>query len=319
MRRPGHVGLAAGLILAGAALITPVSFAHNEPLWRRLMDVGHLPMGFALTLLFEAANPFRARRPAVCLAVAALASVLFGAAAELIQPLTGREESLVDFTNAAMGAAMAWLFRSHWPRPAVPRHVIRTSALFLAAALCLPAPWREWQAMRWRSLRFPLLADFEDPSQMPLWHTPIGSQLDARNRSAELSTPGGYCLKVSTGPERWPGVRLHQDGADWRCGEAFALDAFNPGEPFELGLRIDGTGRARRPQNRFNTALPLAHGWNHLRIPLAQMAAPHGDARLDLSSVQWVVFFVDGPVPARTFYLDELRLEPAPGAPARAR
>lgn len=319
MRRVGRVWLALGLLIAGAALIAPVSFATNETLWRRLMDAGHLPLGFALTLLLEATNPFGIRRPATGLAAAVLASLLFGAATESIQPLTGREESLADFTNAALGTGMAWLFRSNWPRGATLRGVIWGVSLFLAAALCMPAPWREWQATRWRTLHFPLLADFEEPAQMPLWRTPNGAPLGTRDRSSEVSAHGRFSLKVSTGPERWPGVRLCQNGADWRGHEALALEAFNPGDAFDLGLRIDGAGPVHGPENRFNATLPLARGWNRLRIPLAEIAALQAGRQCDLSAVQWVVFFVDGPTPARTFYLDELRLEPAPGTPAQKR
>ena len=167
--------------------------------------------------------------------------------------------------------------------------------------------------MIWRTRHFPLLADFESDDELRLWEC---SALDERTfmDSAMLASPlhaahGGHSLLVRTAPAAWPGVRLLCADQDWRGYGALAFDVFTPDEPFDLGIRIDDDASQGGHDARFNHTVPVQHGWNHIRIPLAEIEhGPHARA-LRMSAIRRVVFFRDHPTDRRSFFLDYLRLE----------
>jgi hypothetical protein len=74
-------------------------------------------------------------------------------------------------------------------------------------------------------------------------------------------------------------------------------------------LRIDDTFPATRITDRYNGAFPMGKGWNHVRIPLAEIQRSANQRPLDLKAVRRIIFFVEMPKALRVFYLDWVRLE----------
>ncbi len=300
-----------GLIMSSLALLVPIRISSNAEFWNRLMDVAHIPFFAAFTVFMYASDPLGLAMPRQRLAAAALLALLLAGATEIIQPMTGREESYIDFRNGFFGIVLAYLAMRWAPRLTVPRFFTLTALTLLLTFYALQQPLRELRAILWRHSHFPLLGDFEDSAELPLWkwtglRNQKAGQIDA---STEFPSHGSRSLKVATEPVQWPGVRLRQDGADWRGFTVFSFEIYNPGIPFPLSLRIDDSGPGQTREERFNHALPLAHHWNHFCIPLEQIAQAPKTRRLDLAHIQRVVFFLDTPTTSHVFHLDHLRLE----------
>ncbi len=270
------------------------------------MDSVHVPFFAGITVLFyfSMRPEFTSRTRRILFA--AIAAISWAGAVELIQPYTGRSESIIDFRNGTAGVAFAALGLA-FPR-GIP--VIAAGVLAVYVATLQPA-WLELRGIHWRTSHFPLLGDFESDDEMKVWIAPDADDnkpCNTRLNRVELhASSGTHSLEVTAVGLGYPGVRYLAERQDWRAYSAFAFDVFNPGEPFDLSLRIDDSNSTNR-SDRYSAAIPLNAGWNHIRIPIAQIAGAPSARLLRLGSIERVVFFMDGNNP-RTFYLDRVRLE----------
>lgn len=297
--------------VAVAALFVPIRFTINAEFWERLMDAVHVPFFAAFTGFLFAVNPTRSPSEQRRIVMAAVLAAAFAGAVEVIQPLTGRNESFIDFRNGLLGilCATAWLeARRRHSRAALLGVVIFA---LVVCAFALRDAAAEGSGIAWRQAHFPLLGDFENDAELRLW---IASGDDRIGRSARLqrtsdhATRGSHSLQISTTTASWPGVRFLAADQDWSDRAALAFDVFNPGEPFTLSIRIDDA-RSKNHDDRYNSALTVASGWNHFRLPLSGVAtAPHA-RRLDLHAIRRVLFFLEDASTPRRFDLDNVRLE----------
>ena len=306
--------LCGGFVLTVLTLLVPMPAHLNSEFWERLMDVVHIPFFGLLTFFLHATNPAGLVMPRQRRVAAALLAFILAALTEVVQPYTGREESLIDLRNGIFGIVLAYFTLAALPRIALGRLVALLVATLALTLFALRPVFHEFRGIAWRHSHFPQLADFEDHAELPLWldHGPnhLGKHESRVTVSAEQSARGAHSLKVVTQTPDFPGVRLRQDGADWRGYAALAFEVFNPGEPFTLGLRIDDQGPVRPQEERYNDALPLARGWNHIRIPLTKIEQLPSGHHFELSHVVRIVFFLDHPPAPHTFYLDDVRLDP---------
>ena len=314
MHAPRYRLLGVFLVLGALAMFLPIRFAVNEGFWERLMDPMHIPFFGGLTALLALTNPLGivGHRPRL---IATMLLAFFAAAAvEIIQPFVGRQESFDDLRDGVFGIALAG--SALWkPFARRSRSFILAwcgSALLLVAVGLHPA-WEEARGIIWRARHFPLLADFEDADEMRLWDS---AGLNGSALMDTVITPrplhaaqGGHSLIVQTGPGAWPGARLLCGDQDWRGYDALAFDIFNTEAAFDLALRIDDDTAQGGHDTRFNRALTVQPGWNHFRIPLAEIEHGPRARALRLSAIRRVVFFRDHPHDWRTIYLDHLRLE----------
>ena len=314
MHGPRYRLFGVAFILGAVAMLVPIRIQNNSGFWDRVMDPLHTPFFGALTWLFTAANPLGivGRRPR--LVVAIVLTLLAAAAVEIIQPLTGRQESWLDFWDGVLGVVLAGTLLWHPQAQRSGGFIFGwIVALLAAAALALQPAWKEARALLWRARHFPVLADFESDDEMRLW---VCAGLDDRTlmESAMVVSPlhashSGHSLLVRTAPAAWPGVRLLCADQDWRGYAALAFDIFTPDDPFDLALRIDDAAARGGHDTRFNRTLPVQRGWNHFRIPLAEIEHGPRARALRISAIRRVVFFRDHPSDGRAFFLDYLRLE----------
>lgn len=300
------------LALALLALFAPIRFSVHTEFWERLMDAVHLPFFAAFTFFVAAANPLGLvdrRQRITCAGVTAL---LVAAAVEAIQPATGREESFVDLCNGIFGIALAVAWLHLWRARACAVQLGLLLAGLALAVLTLRPAWREMRGLFWQSRNFPLLGDFESDDEFRLW---ITSGDDERRRSptvlrrsSDHTTRGASSLMVTTAGAPWPGVRLLTGDMSWTGWRTLAFEVFNPGEPFTLALRIDDAG-SRHHADRFNDAVPLDRGWNHVRVALDRVERSPAERPLRLQEIRRVLFFIGQPVAPHTFYIDNVRLE----------
>ncbi len=297
-----------GLVLLAGAVV-PISVERDREFWRTLGDAAHAPMLAAVALVTLAALPigWRTRRRLI---VAGLISVLVAAAIELGQPFVARTASMTDLINGMLGAAGAlsgWLAWTSGGRRARGVHAVL--ALAIVAVVAWPA-WSEWRALRWRERQFPLLGDFEQPVELPLWTT-IGRSAGTRIAVVDAPTSHGRsALEVRTVSGQWSGISFNAGAGDWSRMRRLRIDIHNPAaESFILRVRVDDMHQSEDYHSRFNGERRIDPGWNEIEIPLATIERGPRDRLLDLGRVRLLALFVARDDPPRRFVVDHARLE----------
>jgi hypothetical protein len=270
-----------------------------------------VPVFAAITwFLFAHQSGVRTRGARIGWAIFIAAALAAGI--ERLQEFTGREASMADFEDGVAGSILAGLALAAWPLHSSKKWLICVAALgVLVSAKVLNPAWCEFRAIRWRTEHFPLLADFEESTGLPLW---LSSQQEDAPRGSDIArtrdhaSHGAWALRVSTQIAGYPGARYLCGEQDWRGIRALAFDLYNTGVPFDLALRIDDDFPNPNRGDRFLKTLPVAPGWNHFQIPIAEIAAPPGRP-MNLAAIRRIVFFLDSPKEPHVFHLDHLRLE----------
>jgi hypothetical protein len=184
--------------------------------------------------------------------------IVFAGLTEVLQGLTGREQSFGDFIGDLLGTISGML----WPLRKRPATWLANLTALLA---CTPLFWTT-SAYLYRSAKFPLV-----------W------QIDSRllNRFSHWQA-GEY-----------PGLVLEELPADWRGYQTLAITVRNPGPaPESLTVRIHDLAHDQRYDDRFNrTFLLAAASTEIIRIPLSEIAAAPAGRPLDLASVAGLVMF----------------------------
>ncbi len=272
---------------------------HAPPLYRALWDLGHILFFAVLLFWFQGVRPLT-RWPQWLLALTLV--FLAGGAIELLQARFGRDASWDDVFNNLLGAALG-LF---WGIP--QRLSVSVARLLVALLLLIPVSgifrlaWVQWQSAQ----AFPLLASFETSHDMLRWEGDIV-------RVREHARHGDYALRVTLGTEENARVSYDWYASDWRGYHWLKVDIYNPDdEHLPLMLRLHDLAHDQgdmEHDDRYNQALVIEPGWNHLAIPLdAVRQGPRG-REMNMHQVRALVLFSISLPREREFYLDHLRLE----------
>ena len=304
--------LTAALAVVALASFLPVHFAVDAEFWNRLMDAGHLPMFGLLALVFHFIHPAKRPGSLVHCATSVSLSTLVAATAELLQPLVGRTESWFDLRNGVFGAMIAVSGAALSQQRAKKRwrqaHAL--AALAIAAFALWPA-FSEWRGICWRHANFPLLGEFESEAELRLWTAQGGSERSATSIrfTPEQAVQGKNSLAIHTGAGSWAGVSYSAGDKDWSGFKQLAFDVFDPGEPFVLSVRVDDDGDCSKFGSRYDNGFPLEKGWNHLAISLRELEHGPRSRKLNLRAIRRLALFTGANEPARSFFLDHVRLE----------
>jgi hypothetical protein len=314
MHQPRYRWFGIFVLLGAVVMFMPIHFKVHEAFWERLLDPSHILFFGGVTWLITATNPLGIVGHRPRLIAAMVLATMLAAAVEILQPLTGRQQSMDDFRDGCFGIVLAgsamWAPLARRSRAFILLWLV--SAVALVVIGLMPA-WQEARGIIWRARHFPLLADFESEDEMRLW-IPAGiNDLHEMNtvhvRRPEYPSHGGHSLMVQTNGGAWPGVRLLCEGEDWTGYTTLAFDIYNQSPPFDFALRIDDDDAEGSADTRFNRALPLQHGWNHFRIPLTEIEHGPRMRTLHMNAISRIVFFRDHPRDGRTIFLDYVRLE----------
>ena len=314
MHRPRYRLLFGGLLFGVIVLFCPLHLTVNATFWYFVLDAAHVPLFAAATWLIAASNPLGIVGDRARIVTAAILALMTAITVEILQPLTGREESLTDLRNGLLGIAVGVSFL--WPasKPAAPW--VWGVKWLAATAITLFALWPAWaqvHGIAWRRQQFPVLADFETKSEMALWRIADIGEPDfdtvSVGRVTDWPSHGEHSLVISLAPGDWPGMRWDAGQQDWRGYQTFAFDIFNPVAPFDLELRIIDSFEPVSRGTSFQRSMNVERGWNHFRIPLSEIERGSELRPLDLSAVRKLIFFRDHPTNRTHFYLDHLRLE----------
>lgn len=271
----------------------------------RVLDVAHAPLFFAVTVALYVAL----RRKFAC----ALYAVIIAAVVEVIQPYVGRSESFSDWVNSSIGACFAvWFLSALEQKKFGAKNAVPFFALGLVATcyMFLPA-FAEWRALEELYTHFPRILDFSSKDQLRLV-APSTARNFADTKIERVQSDrarGGAVLEVYTGRGYASGIKVNSADMDWRAYKQLVIEIENPGEPFDLHLRIDDTGDVTEFDSRINRKLELKTGYNRIVLPLADMQRTPSGRVFGLERVRNLRLFAYRDDRPRRFSLDAIYLE----------
>lgn len=310
-----------GLLLSGILLLLPWPMGHSLGS-EALENAAHAPL-FAVvaSLALRARRSVRADltlRLRDYLAVWGLMTLL-GALTEVVQALVGRDASLEDLANDALGAALAVAVTACLRREtfvtARPASWI-VPALIAAGTLAYAAPplWSAAAyAQRW--MQRPVLWQWRTPldgyflSHSNSRITPVPASACLADAAAPL--PGGQALWIVLDSGPYPGLTLDEPYPDWRGYRALAIDVANPGaEPVPLTLRVDDALHNHHYEDRYTGTFELpARKRTRLQIALREIERTPSGRNLDIARVASLMVFRAGPAPGSAMCLFSIELE----------
>ena len=286
--------------------LAPIGLQRETEFIQRLFDSLHVPLfaatTFALYRILRVARPAHSFNLAISAAIVAVAAILI----ETLQPFFGRSASLIDLRNGLFGVAVATGWAALPPDCAFSTKLLQAFSSIAVFLYTLHPAYNEYRVNAWRDAHLPLLADFEDEQELQLWRPTGGASIEL---SAERALTGAHSLLVQTRSGDWSGVGLRGGDSAWSRYGALEIGVFNDSAAsFTLGVRIDDARPSPNFSERFNRGIPLASGWNRLRIPIAEIAAGPKEKRLDMDSIRRMVLFVAPEEPPRRLFIDGVKL-----------
>lgn len=288
------------IVLALAALLTPLPADWGGG-WRgTLLDLGHVPLFAALTLGLG----FALRRGWAWPAALALA---LAAAAEVLQPLVGRTASLLDLVRGAAGVAAAVILAR---AARGPRTVLRLGGHALALVAVLAWPVVDAGPLltdAYEGCRdFPTLADFATERQLLRWNTSQAHLECVPDPEAESGASAR--LDFLPGLSRYPYAMLSPVVRDWSDRRSLYCSFTVLDGPLHLVLSVRGQTAEGRPTH-YQFERTYAPGRHIVEVDLDDAARRAQGGVLDLTTVSCVQLFIYREHAPRTMRLHRVWLE----------
>lgn len=263
-------GVVVALLYPG---LRPIKGLWIEALW----DLLHLPTFFLVTCFLHNLWP-DSWRGWGRLGITVTVAFLLALGTEWAQGFLGRSANWGDVAidAAGIGLGLCWLRTCSDREERFP-----VWFLVLAAGvgwICLWPAWgTEWAEARLRE-QLPQLGDFSRWESRMLWRTQGNAQVE--------KTRDGLGVRIGEG--RFSGVSFWSGGQDWSPYQRIVLEILNPGEAFELGVRIDDQD-SQESKRWFSTSATIATGERQIEIPLP--AGKEGTPTIDLGAVFRLALF----------------------------
>ena len=262
--------------------------AEDDFLRNNLQNLAHVPLfafvTFLLRFLQLSSQLRRKSLPLIGIAAAFLAVLT-----EIAQSLTGRTPTAGDLGADFCGIllAVAFLMGGSGGRVVIVRLVLLLAGGWMLVLAARPLA-ESLQSAKAKRAAFPVLIDLG--FQNGLWQAQGKTRLEVLDfgdtRGLEIRMPGGS----------YEGLRYAvPSGVDTSGYSGLAIEVSNPGEAFELGVRMDDDRGRRR-----NGSVMVPQGRSGLRV---KWAVGSGEGELVR-----VVFFTGEHQPARRFLLLDARL-----------
>jgi VanZ family protein len=292
--------VAAALALVTGLLLMPLPHRWEGPWQSKLLDLGHVPLFFTLTLvLWLTLNRSWAWALGIALGL--------GGLTELVQDYVGRTGDVRDFLRDGIGAALAVVAVSAWQGP---RTALRLAGhgLGMVALLAWPvadAAPRLLDAYE-ASQAFPTLADFATARQRLRWKC----RQAVLERVPDPEQPSGWSgrLELRPGVKKYPTAVLTPVVRDWSGRHRLYCSFTVAEEPLVIVLSIRGRG-ADGETTHYQFEKTYAAGAHTASVDLETVARRAFPTPLDLSEVRNAQLFIYRPDRPRTVYLHRVWLE----------
>jgi len=310
-----------GLLLAAVLLLVPLPPGHSLGS-EALENAAHAPLFAVLAALaLRARRAGRGDRPMYLrdyLTVWGLVT-LFGALMEIVQGFVGRDPSLEDLANDALGAGLAltvtaWLRHESFVTARPARWI--AGALIAVGVLLYAAPplWSAAAyAQRW--VQRPVLWQWRTPLD-EYFISDSNAQINRVPASACLAKPaaplpGGQALWIVLDAGPYPGLTLDEPYPDWRGYQTLAIDVVNPGaEPVPLSLRVDDAPHNHHYDDRYTGTFELpGRQRTRLHVALRDIEQTPSGRKLDLARIANLMIFRAGPAVGEAVCLLSIQLQ----------
>lgn len=198
-----------------------------------------------------------------------------------------------------------WVQWRQFPRQAIIRLCV---ALVLGITL---VPVAGWTYAYWdRAKRFPSLLQFSSDwemkfvkssdSELQVVPPPVGWKKSSKDKVG----------RVAFHAKTYPGIRIDEPYPDWRGYSYFHLDIFSKlPTPQLMTIRIDDLHHNNEHTDRFNQAITISPGLNHIQIPLEDIRFAPVGREMDLRAMKSVLLFAVNLQEEFILYLDNIHLE----------
>lgn len=322
-RNPSQaVGLA--FLLLGILSLLFIPVPSQTFLWKAVNNFAHVPLfGLVAILLLTKSrmvfttSSWPAIRHYIVAMLGVLALALFTEAFQSLSATRQSEMSDVvhDLVGATCGLALfftydqqvsgKWVQWRQFPRNATLRFCV---VLLLGLTLQPVLGWA--YAHLDRASRFPSLLQFSSSWEMKFVK---GSDSDVQMVPPPLGwrkSADDWVGQVVFHPKIYPGIRIDEPYPDWRGYTYFQLDIFSElPMPQMIAIRIDDRHHKNEHGDRFDKAITILPGLNHIQIPLDDIRQAPVGREMDLSAMKVVALFAVNPREEFTLYLDNIRLE----------
>lgn len=296
------------IIVAAVLLFFLNTQPYSHRIFVQLWNLGHTALFFFGTLAFLIIR----HREGVSsnLALIVWVAVVLALLTEALQEFTPtRLFSLIDMLNDVIGTILAITVYQFITKK------IFISKLIIISAICIITLgsvtsnlflfiYDEWQMHQ----EFPTIANFECPQELSRWSGDIALNVT-------YAVDGHYSLRVNLSNDKYSGATLRHLPNNWQNFDKLMFSLWVE-QTTMLTLRIHdkyhvalNNPQRNQYQDRFNQAINLQQGWNHLSISIQQIKSGPAKRSLDVSKIKSVGIFSTEPHDTDVFMIDSMVLK----------
>lgn len=296
------------IIVAAVLLYFPNTQPYSHRLFVQLWNLGHTALFFIGTCTFlmirhREGVPFNLAPLFLSVTVIALLTE----ALQMLAPT--RSFSLIDIINDLIGAVLAiTVFQFITKKVFISKLVIISSVCIITTGsftsnffLYIYDEWRMYQD-------FPIISNFENRQELTRWSGNIA-------RTDTYVVDGHYSLRVNLSNDIYSGATLHHLPNNWQNFDNLVF-SIRVEQTTKLTLRIHdkyhvalNNPQRNQYQDRFNQAISLQQGWNHLSISIQQIKSGPANRSLDVSEIKSIGIFSTEPHDTDVFMIDSMVLK----------
>ena len=288
-------------LLSGRGLVLP-----------SLQDSSHaLVFGLATELLLLILIPSYSisnRQRTKYVLLICIAAFAFGIFVELVQPLFGRDRSLLDASYDLAGCTAAGLFylRKYTEQAQTKSVLLFFACLQVLSCLMIPASSMLIVAQRYFSA--PLLVSFDAP-----WERHIRSINDGTHFSI-VPAPQNWqhdslVGRFELGQASYPGISFPYIYGDWSNYSTLSFKVYSEHKhTITLHLRAHDVKHNNEYRDRFNQSFSIKLGLNLIEVDLEKVKHSPKSRELDLGKMASLALFMTRHKELTTLYIDDIQL-----------
>lgn len=276
---------------------------------QQIWDVGHIVLFLMLSYLtLNFIRKYKLSYITQFLIIVAL-SFIFGLSVELVQLLVGRDFELQDLANDVSGAIIGYFvyYLLHAKISKLGKIIAALSIVLLLMISLYPLANVLVDEVKMKN-EFPVLSDFESPTQLSRWDVKQANLSLHRNHVQQ----GEYSLQAIFLPDAFPDITLQHFPRDWSGYKNIRFSLYNKAQdPIVIELKIydeDHMKYGYQYTDRFNRELLLQPGWNNISISLNEIFNSPEKRTMDIARIKSFSLFLKDVTSPVTIFLDDLKL-----------